>query len=175
MIKNNSQYNRIKSKIDELTQAKEAFLEENKDHESAKFQIGVNSFDAILSDLVKEKEDYESLSGGGFHIIQPKSLESLPVAIIQTRIALGYTQKTFAELMGLKEQQVQRYESEDYQGVSFDRLLDFSEALGLKFFFEKTIISIDKESVFSFGDEITEEAVEQEVLKVKNRGSLLIS
>lgn len=174
MIKNNSQYNRVKSKIEELTQAKEAFLEENKDHESAKFQIGINSFDAVLSDLIKEKEDYENLSNGGLHIIQPKSLEGLPTAIIQARIALGYTQKTFAELIGLKEQQVQRYESEDYQGVSFDRLLDFSEALRLKFYFEKTIISIDNETIFSFGDEITEEDVEKEVSKVKNRGSLLI-
>lgn len=175
MIKNNSQYNRVKSKIEELTQAKEAFLEENKDHESAKFQIGINSFDAILSDLVKEKEDYESLSCGGLHIIQPKSLEGLPLAIIQARIALGYTQKTFAESHGLKEQQIQRYESEDYQGVSFSRVLDFSEALGLKCYFEKIIISRDKVDGFSFGEEITKENIEKEVLKVKNRGSLLIA
>jgi HTH-type transcriptional regulator/antitoxin HigA len=175
MIKNNSQYSRVKSKIEELTQAKEAFINETENKESAKFQIGINSFDAILLDLINEKEEYENLSNGGLQIIQPSSLENIPNAIIQARIALGYTQKIFGELTGLKEQQIQRYESEDYQGVSFDRILDFTEALGLKFHIEKTIISSNKEDVFSFGEEITEDDVEIEVLKVKNRGSLLIS
>lgn len=175
MIKNNSQYKRTLAKIEEMEAAKAAFIQENNDIASAKYQFGLNSFDAIISDLNIEKDDYEYLLSGGFKIIDPKSIEAIPKAIIQTRIALGLTQKEFAEKVGLKEQQIQRYESEDYQGVSFDRILDFTEVLGLKFHIEKILMKTRATDLFSYGANITEEKVAIEAQKVKARHSLLIA
>ncbi len=55
----------------------------------------------------------------------------MPVGLIRARIALGLTQKQLAERVGLKEQQIQRYEDTDYASASFSRLKEIIEALGL--------------------------------------------
>ena len=46
---------------------------------------------------------------------------------------MGLSQKDLAEKLGLKEQQIQRYEATDYESASLSRLLEISDALGLKF------------------------------------------
>jgi transcriptional regulator with XRE-family HTH domain len=51
--------------------------------------------------------------------------------MIRARIALGLTQKQLAERVGLKEQQIQRYEENDYASASFSRLKEIIKALGL--------------------------------------------
>ena len=107
MIKNNGQHKRTIAKIAELQAARQVFIEHNPNLSSPKYQLGINSFDALLEDLEAERVEYERLCAGGLQIIQPASLADIPTAIIQTRIALGLTQKDFAEKLGLKEQQIQ--------------------------------------------------------------------
>jgi transcriptional regulator with XRE-family HTH domain len=45
---------------------------------------------------------------------------------------LGLTQKQLAELVGLKEQQIQRYEETEYASASFSRMQEIISALGLE-------------------------------------------
>jgi len=59
-------------------------------------------------------------------------LADLPEALIRARIAAGLTQKELAARLGLKEQQIQRYEATRYAGVSLDRVQAVAEALGVK-------------------------------------------
>jgi HTH-type transcriptional regulator / antitoxin HipB len=42
------------------------------------------------------------------------------------------TQKELAEKIGVHEQQIQRYEANDYQAVGFERLQEVMSALDLK-------------------------------------------
>jgi transcriptional regulator with XRE-family HTH domain len=56
-------------------------------------------------------------------------LQSLPDELIQRRKLNGWTQKQLAEKLGLKEQQIQRYEKTRYQGVSLHRLVVIAAAL----------------------------------------------
>lgn len=56
-------------------------------------------------------------------------LENLPEMLIEERIRLGFTQKQLAEKMGLKEQQIQRYEANRYQSASLRRLQEVAKAL----------------------------------------------
>lgn len=42
------------------------------------------------------------------------------------------TQKEFSEKVGMKEQQLQRYEAEDFNSISFKNLLKILHAIGLK-------------------------------------------
>jgi transcriptional regulator with XRE-family HTH domain len=46
----------------------------------------------------------------------------LPGALIRSRIAAGLSQKDLGERLGMKEQQIQRYEATDYSGASFSTL-----------------------------------------------------
>ena len=51
---------------------------------------------------------------------------------MQARIAAGLNQKDLADRLGLKEQQVQRYEATGYQSASLARLREVVDALGVK-------------------------------------------
>jgi DNA-binding Xre family transcriptional regulator len=61
-----------------------------------------------------------------------ESLDDLPVALIRARIATHLTQKALAERLGVKEQQVQRYEATRYAGVTFDRIRAVADALEVR-------------------------------------------
>ena len=54
----------------------------------------------------------------------------LPTVLIKARIAQGLSQKDLAERIGLKEQQIQRYEATDYASASLNRIKEVVSALG---------------------------------------------
>jgi ribosome-binding protein aMBF1 (putative translation factor) len=64
-------------------------------------------------------------------ILELDSLEGLPKVLIQARIAAGLTQEDLAARLGVKPQQIQRYEASDYQTASFARLREIARLLGL--------------------------------------------
>ncbi len=85
-----------------------------------------------LADLRRELAEYEALRSGQVGVLELTSLAELPEALIRARIAVGLTQKGLAERLGLKEQQVQRYEATHYAGVSLERIQAVAEALGVE-------------------------------------------
>ena len=42
------------------------------------------------------------------------------------------TQGELADILGIKEQQIQRYEANHYQAVGFDRLLEIAKILSIE-------------------------------------------
>ena len=52
--------------------------------------------------------------------------------MIATRIASGLSQRELAERMGLKQQQIQRYEVDKYAGASLSRIARVSKALDIE-------------------------------------------
>ncbi len=70
-------------------------------------------------------------AGGCRTLIEATGIGQLSTALIRARIASGLTQHQLAERVGLQEQAVQRYEANDYSGVSFSRLLEIADALEL--------------------------------------------
>ena len=85
-----------------------------------------------LQDLEQEIREYESLRSGEESILTLDSFAELPRALIKARIASGLTQKDLADRLGLKEQQIQRYEATDYTAASVRRLKQVIEALGIR-------------------------------------------
>ena len=57
---------------------------------------------------------------------------SLGKRLRRMRTERGLTQKELATRLGLKEQQIQRYEATRYAGVSLERVQAVAEALGVK-------------------------------------------
>jgi ribosome-binding protein aMBF1 (putative translation factor) len=84
-----------------------------------------------LDDLVREIKDYERLKAGRTRKIRIDSLEELPAGLIRARIAGRLSQKALAARVGLKEQQIQRYEAEDYASANLGRLSEIARALGV--------------------------------------------
>ena len=86
-----------------------------------------------LSDLEADLREYESLKSGIFKLDQLKTVKEIPTILIKARIAQGLSQKDLAERLGLKEQQIQRYEATDYASAKLTRIREIVEALDIEY------------------------------------------
>ena len=75
---------------------------------------------------------YERLKSADPSVISINSFDELADGLIKARIASGLSQKALADRLGLKEQQIQRYEAERYASASYQRLRDIAAALGVR-------------------------------------------
>ncbi len=73
---------------------------------------------------------YKELKSGNAPI-KCECLSNLPKALIEMRIALDLTQKELAERTGIHEQQIQRYEAIDYDGIAHNKMTEIAVALGM--------------------------------------------
>lgn len=89
----------------------------------------VESLRSQLADLQTELKQFEQLQSGRRKALPLDSLSELPQALIRARIAAGFSQKTLAERLGLKEQQIQRYEATNYAAASLRRIQQIAKAL----------------------------------------------
>jgi transcriptional regulator with XRE-family HTH domain len=97
-----------------------------------RFELEQASIEGQLSDLDVQLREYEQLRAGARDHVHVTSFGQLPKALVQARIAAGWSQRDLAERLGLKEQQIQRYEAEDYASASLSRLEEVRSALGVE-------------------------------------------
>jgi transcriptional regulator with XRE-family HTH domain len=62
----------------------------------------------------------------------------LPSLLTEYKIKSGLTQKEFAAQLGIKEQQLQRYEADNFRSVTFKNLIRFLDAIGLEVTIKET-------------------------------------
>ncbi len=133
MIKNERQYRITKAQAARFAETLRGIREGRGAVEGAHPLIVKAQEDALgsqLADLEEELREYESLKAGEF---QPDDglvvVDALPAALIRARIARGLSQRELAERVGLKEQQIQRYEATDYASASLSRIREVASAL----------------------------------------------
>ena len=97
-----------------------------------KWTIQRDAMKSQFEDLQREIDSYRALQEQGHVPMELTSLEDLPNALVKARIAAGLTQRQLAEKLGIKEQQIQRYEASGYMGASLSRLQEILDALGVK-------------------------------------------
>lgn len=93
--------------------------------------IRLRAMESVSVTLRRQIREFEALLAGDESAVIVNGLHDLPKALIQLRILRGLTQKALAEKLGVKAQQVQRWEHEDYENISFSRLEEIAEVLGL--------------------------------------------
>ena len=130
MIKNEKQYRISKKRLAELEQT--IALKQSKALPNSKEEGALNSLVRIKNDITEEIKQYESLKTKGIPLRRKITVAQLPNILIEHKIAKGLTQKQYSEILGIKEQQLQRYEAENYSSVSFGRLLDYLEKAKIK-------------------------------------------
>ena len=134
MIKNERQYRITKAQADRFSLTLERLAQGAEGPAAVHPRIAKAREDALrsqLADLRSEMREYESLTAGGFPVDDLQAIANLPVVLIKARIAQGLSQKDLARRLGLKEQQIQRYEATDYASASFKRIREVAGALGL--------------------------------------------
>lgn len=134
MITNERQYKITRAQLAKLKSAADAFDVEAAAKRVGSVVLATAEHDALMSEvdvLSAELSEYEELKSGAVRVLKADSLEELPRILVQARIARGLTQRQLADLLNLKEQQIQRYESEKYASASLQRLTEVTNALEL--------------------------------------------
>ena len=132
MIKNERQYRITKAQAAGFARTLESLDQRAGEAEGVHPRIAQAQRDAVrsqLADLERELREYESLKAGGFELDQLNVVADLPTVLIKARIARGLTQKDLAERVGLKQQQIQRYEATDYASARLARIKEVASAL----------------------------------------------
>jgi len=135
MIKNERQYRITKSQITRFEAALVEVAARHAESAPATWVLERAQQEALESqviDLRAELAEYEELRSGKILQFQANSFDEIPAVLIRARIATGMSQRDLAAKLGLKEQQVQRYEATDYASASFARLRAVVHALGVR-------------------------------------------
>ena len=130
MIKNEKQYKVSKKRLAEMEQS--ITPKQSQIFPNSKEAGALNSLIRIKNDIKEEIKQYESLKSKGIPLRRKVTVAQLPNILIEHKIAKGLTQKQYSEILGIKEQQLQRYEAENYSSVSFGRLLNYLEKAKIK-------------------------------------------
>ncbi len=133
MIKNDRQYRITKAQSGKFAKAiheTKAFPKSELHPMLRKAQI--DAMESQLGDLQREIEEYETLRSGRRKVATLDSLEKLSITLIQARIAGGLSQADLAARLGLKPQQIQRYEATEYQSASLERVNEIMRVLGVR-------------------------------------------
>jgi HTH-type transcriptional regulator / antitoxin HigA len=130
MIRNDKEYRHSKERLCELEVELKKLSPVRRSAARGSFGGDRRPVDADR-ELERETSEYEDLKEGRLLSFGAENLDSLGELLTKARIARGLTQAELGELLGMTQQQVQRYERDGWQKISLWRLAETAEALGL--------------------------------------------
>lgn len=137
MIKNEKQYKITKRKLKELDEQL-LKLHNDSNNNPLRNQLIAASLKSTRKELAQDLLVYESLKKNKTGVLKERFISDLPSLITEFKIISGLTQKELAEQLGLKEQQLQRYEADNFKSVTFKNLLKFLDLIGLEIRIKET-------------------------------------
>jgi len=146
MITNDRQYKISKSQIENFQHSLDSLTltsDNAKNIHLKLFEVQKSAIESQLKDLISDVREYENLKEGKIAITEVSNLKSLPLTLIKARIANGLTQSELAEKVGVKMQQIQRYEAEKYDSASVKTLLKIAEHLNININAEVQIKTVE--------------------------------
>jgi ribosome-binding protein aMBF1 (putative translation factor) len=133
VIKNERQFRITKAHAEKFERAiEEVSAAPKRDLHPALRKAQIDGLQSQLEDLKRELREYEALRSGKRRTIALDSIEELSTTLIQARIAAGLSQEELAAKLGLKPQQIQRYEATNYRSASLERVNQIVRVLGIK-------------------------------------------
>ncbi len=135
MITNERQYRITKAQESRFRKAVDGFAIDEATKRIGSSVLAKAELDALKSEvevLSEQLREYDDLKSGAVTILRAENLDELPSILIRARIARGLSQRQRADKLNLTEQQIQRYESDQYASASLRRLTEVARALELK-------------------------------------------
>lgn len=165
MIKNDRQYRITKAQAEKFESAFQALARSVPDSHVHPmiFSAQRNALYSQMEDLREQIREYEDLKSGRRTVLEQQSLDQLPLALIKARIAAGLSQRDMAEKVGLKEQQIQRYEATEYASASFERLKAIARALNIQVY-EEILLSSLKPSLRTLFSRLEEIGLDHDLI-----------
>ena len=135
MIKNERQYRITRTQAERFARTLEGLRNRPEGADGVHPMIAQAQVDAVssqLTDLEAELREYEAIREGRFEVEALRVVADLPELLIKARIAQGLTQRDLADRLGLKEQQIQRYEATDYATAKWSRIREVAGVLSME-------------------------------------------
>ena len=132
MIKNERQYIITKAQARKFNAAIKEFEAETTTTHPLLTKAQREALESQLAELNTQLRGYEKLRSGKPKKLKKSSFHGLPLELIRARIARGLTQRDLAMKLGIKEQQIQRYEETDYASASLARINEVIKALDIE-------------------------------------------
>ena len=135
MIKNERQYRITRTQAERFTRTLEGLRNRPEGADGVHPMIAQAQVAAVssqLADMEAELREYEAVRDGRFEVEALRVVADLPGLLIKARIAQGFTQRELADRLGLKEQQIQRYEATDYATAKWSRIREVADALSME-------------------------------------------
>ncbi len=130
MIANGRQYRISRNWLERFEQARAGVEEPDDTLDPRARQAFRDQYDSQIEELRTELAEYEALRRNEVDVLEVDSLSKLPEALIRARAAAGLSQEALGERLGLKKQQIQRWEATRYAGVDLERLQAIADAIG---------------------------------------------
>lgn len=137
MIKNEKQYSISKKLLTEINENIDNLKKDTTQH-PLKTKLMLASALNMQKEIERDILLYETLKTDRIAILKERLFSDLPSLLIEYKIKSGLTQKEFAAQLGIKEQQLQRYEADNFRSVTFKNLLRFLDAIGLEVTIKET-------------------------------------
>ncbi len=131
MIFSDRQYAVSKDEAAKLRQALEHVRADTVKHARLR-EIEEMALQSQIADIEREISEYDLLKSGAISFGESFALTDLPRVLIQARISRGMSQTDLADALGMKPQQVQRYESTEYMSASLSRLIEVAAVLNVR-------------------------------------------
>ncbi len=120
--------------------------EERKKNDPEWWAMGRGAAQCHLDKLRAEKAEYEMLVSHNSQtpiILELDDIAYLPDILIKARIAAKLSEKELGALCGLTEEQIKRYEKDDYQSASYLDVRFVTYALNIKIQSGKFLVALD--------------------------------
>jgi len=169
MIKNEKQYGVTKSNLKKFQDAIKVITKSSSSKNPLLLKLQIDSIQSQIDIFEEEIKMYEGLKKGEITKVS-RDFEHLSCGIIESRIAKGYNQKQLAELLKTSEQQVQKYESENYSNISLKRLQEIVVVLEVEV---GATFKFDKKSPLIKSDFLVPLGVNPDLIrnKIRSRGT----
>jgi HTH-type transcriptional regulator/antitoxin HipB len=174
MIKNQKQVAITKSKLEELKVSLSEFESQRDKINPIKYKMGLSAFSGLIKDLENQLDEYERLTTQNVNEFCGLQFPDASKFLIAARLAKRMSQKDLADKIGIQEQQIQRYELDDYSKASWSRLMEIYRALDLTINLDKiTIIKQKEAKILTLPRNMARETVVVAIQATKRSNSLM--
>jgi len=147
MIRNEQEYRNTLHWLERFEQS----IAELDNNESLKadlkrWKLQRDSYQSRLEELKEQIKEYETLTNHDSQtpiVLKLDDINNLPQLLIKARMAAKLSQKELADLAGLTEEEIQKYEDKDYEDASFLDVMAVVDALDIKIQSGEFLIPLD--------------------------------
>ncbi len=175
MIKNRKQYAVLKRQLTEIEREISEYSNLENTPSSSLDEIQVQVLKGQMFEIREEMQEFEALLASDEPIVID-GIEGITKAIINARIISGLTQKELSEKLGIQQQQIQRYEMDEYYKTSLERVIQICQILDIRvqFIINKEINTKKqtKVSEFLLPDDVEKSSIDMAIENMKYSCSL---